>query len=442
MRRAQKTDEPIVVPAPRDQSIANPTPTALSPPPTFGAWGTPTLVQRVEKPKEEVTVSAAGFVGMLETEYRSEVEEKVGSDLPFGLFYYSMTMAWWRRVLEDKRVNFPLTETESEVLTSLQRQPNHRVTPKIADYLAQLGSFSTPDVEFLFNVEDLDFNGRSEYLKIRGFSSTLLGVKLDGETMWQYAHRPVPGVAQVGVWRDLGPAPGKSFGKVNFLRDILPDISVIPGSTGVEATASFLGWNPNHDGEAKISVGTNRRSAELIDENGRWKCYHDCVTPWLVSPSLIDYVDGTLDYHGSSLVEFFSSSVPLSGTSLQLSFLCVDTTSAPLDEDEDETLPSHPLLRVPLVMKSIPITRGIDLSIAAGCGFGVSFVDLSVKETPVPFAPIVGRKNGEVIQPPLDIYLNADQARGVFSIPGMRFFLNHCTGIDNRYDVLTRTGLG
>lgn len=431
-----------MIPSPGDQLIANPNPTANSPPPTFGGWGTPVLTQRIVKPQEEVTVSAAGFVGLLETEYRCEVEEKVGSDLPFGLYYNSMVMAWWRRVLEVKGVKFPLTTEEATVLSALQHLPDHLVTPKVADYLAQLGSFSTESVDYLFNVENSGFNGRSEYLKIRGFPSNNNSIRMDGRTMWQYAHLPVPGVAQVAVWKDLGGAPGKSFGRMNFLRDVLPVADVIPGSQSIEATSALLGWNPNHDGSARISVGDTRRIRELIDENGRWRCYHDCVTPWLISPSLIKYVSETLRFYSSPVIDFFSSDIPLTGTDLQLSFLCVDTESAPLDEVEDETLPSHPLLRVPLEMRSVSITNGTRLHIAAGCGFGVSLVGLSVKETSVSFAPVVGRKGRRVIRPPSDLYLHADQARGVFSIPGTRFILNHCTGIDHRYGILTGNGPG
>lgn len=432
--RWRPQDSPVVVPPPGDQAVANPCPTANSPRPFLGGWGSVGLTQRVEPVKEKVTISAAGYSTLVQSEYEAHVPAEERGDVPFGVFQYSMMYAWWRRVLATKKKNFVLSDEEAEVLAMLEGIRDLWVTPKIADYLSLVGSFTKDEIEFQFTIES-DYSGRSAHLKTGGFVGDSDGVQVNGDTMWHYAHRPAPGVLVIGLWKDLGPRPGKTLKGFDFLKDIRPSTDVFPGSQEVQATALMVGWNPNHDGDARICVGSEERSAGLVTSDGRWKCYTDCVTAWRVSPSVFRYVKSTLLELGVPIVDFFSMNPSLDGSPLQLSFLCVDFKSASRGIASDLTLPNHPLLVDPIVAYSGVITNETELSVMVGCGFGFSLGWVRAPTGLVVPGPFVGITESEVIGTPPALLRNADLTFGVSSLP-MRHTFIHCTGTDRRYHLL------
>lgn len=425
---------PILIPPPGDQAVANPCPTANSPRPFLGGWGSVGLTQRVEPKKEKVTISAAGFSTLVQAEYEAHVPEAERGSIPYGVFQYSMMYAWWRRVLAVKQKNFVLSEEETQVLSALREIPDLWVTPKIADYLSLVGSFQKDGVEFQFSIE-CEYSGYSALLKTRGFFSEGEEIRVNGDSMWHYAHRPVPGVLLVELYKDLGPRPGKTFRNVNFLQDIQPPKDVFPGSQEVQASALMVGWNPNHDGVARICVGSEERSAGLITGDGRWKCFSDCVTAWRVSPSVFGYTKSVLMELGAPIVDFFSMNPSLDGSDLQLSFLCVDFESASRTSNLDSTLPNHPLLVDPVMAYSGVVTNETELSVMVGCGFGFSLGWMDTPAGLVVPGPFVGVTDNEVIGIPPALLRNADLTYGVSSLP-MRHTFNHCTGTSRRYQLL------
>lgn len=439
---------PVAIPAPGVQSVRNPTPTANSPAPRFDGWGTPPYVQKKIQPVEEFTISCSGFLSLVQAEYDRLSSVKDTKLIPFSLFQYMMIMAWWRRALEAAASNRELNSYERSALTTLQRIGKIWVTPRLADALSLIGDrFTYQGVEFALTIEQNTYKGFSVFTKTEGFLPTEGGVEVNGDTMRWYAHRPSPGIALAAVWNALGVVPGQAYPMMPFPQDLLPRPSVIPGAETIEATASLLGWHPNQEtaaklgchnnqfGSAKVRLRASEWSSKLLDSFGRWKCEYDHETTWLISPSLLDFANTALSATEIELIDFFSVCESIEGSPLLLSYLRVFDSSAIATDPVGRHVSTHPTLGVPMELRSIAITNGVDLALAVGCGFGLCLSGAG--EDISRFSPFVGVTSEGVIIPPPDYVHKADLAFGVQNINCASYFLDHCTEVENRYRHLT-----